>query len=388
LLPNERRSRFFVQPATLLRWHRDLVRRRWTYPHRSGRPAIPAGTVGIVLRLARENPSWGYRRIQGELVTMGLRLAPSSVWAILRRHRIDPAPTRRGPTWSESLRAQTTTMLACDFFHVDTVLLRRLYVLFFIELDTRKVYLTGVTENPTALWVTQQARNLTGALGQRAAAVSFLIRDRDAKFPGSFDEVFRSEGVRIIRTPIRAPRANAFARALRRDGPQGVPRPDADPRATTARGSSVGVRGSLQHASSTPLALASVTRSRTPAGFSNSVSRTDASAASGPARRTHSRVRPGRLTPMDEIFGTHRMFHHALFVGMCHMCTRVLHSHHEFHLRPRVAQCSQRRASARRGRRANDSDSGPTPRRGARAPAPKARRTRRGGARRYLSSRR
>ena len=211
LLPNERRSRFFVQPATLLRWHRDLVRRRWTYPHRSGRPAIPAGTVGIVLRLARENPSWGYRRIQGELVTMGLRLPPSSVWAILRRHRIDPAPTRSGPTWSEFLRAQTTTMLACDFFHVDTVLLRRLYVLFFIELDTRKVYLTGVTENPTALWVTQQARNLTGALGQRAVAVSFLIRDRDTKFPGSFDEVFRSEGVRIIRTPIRAPRANAFA---------------------------------------------------------------------------------------------------------------------------------------------------------------------------------
>jgi putative transposase len=211
LLSKERRGRFFVQPETLLRWHRDLVRRRWTYPRRPGRPAIPAGTVGIVLRLANENPTWGYRRIQGELMKMGLRLAPSSVWAILHRRRLDPSPTRSGPTWSEFLRAQATTMLACDFFHVDTVLLRRVYVLFFIELDTRKVYLAGVTENPVGTWVTQQARDLTSALGQRAAPVSFLIRDRDAKFPPGFDEVFRSEGARIIRTPIRAPRANAFA---------------------------------------------------------------------------------------------------------------------------------------------------------------------------------
>lgn len=211
LLPNERRSRFFVQPATLLRWHRDLVRRRWTYPHRSGRPAIPAGTVGIVLRLARENPSWGYRRIQGELVTMGLRLAPSSVWAILRRHRIDPAPTRSGPTWSEFLRAQTTTMLACDFFHVDTVLLRRLYVLFFIELGRRWVWITGVTAHPHVTWVTQQARDVTGDLEDEGIEVKFLIRDRDTKYVSNFDTVFTGAGAQVLRTPFRTLNANAHA---------------------------------------------------------------------------------------------------------------------------------------------------------------------------------
>ena len=142
---------------------------------------------------------------------MGIGLAPSSVWAILRRHGIDPTPGRTGPTWSEFLRSQASSMLACDFFTVDTVLLRRLYVLFFIELDTRRVYLTGVTANPAGAWVIQQARNLTMVLAERARPVRFLVRDRDAKFTASFDEVFRSEGIRIIRTPVRAPRANAFA---------------------------------------------------------------------------------------------------------------------------------------------------------------------------------
>ncbi len=211
LLSRHRRRRLFVQPETLLRWHRDLVRRRWTYAHRSGRPSVPAGTVTIVLRLARENPTWGYRRIHGELATMGVRLAPSSVWEILRRHGVEPSPSRVGPTWSEFVRAQATTMLACDFFHVDTVLLRRFYVLFFIELDTRRVHVTGVTASPVREWVTQQARNLSSVLAERTVAVRFLIRDRDAKFTSSFDEIFRSEGIGIIRTPVRAPRANAFA---------------------------------------------------------------------------------------------------------------------------------------------------------------------------------
>jgi len=141
LLSRAKPSRFFVQPATLLRWHRDQVRRRWTYPHSPGRPSIPAGTVRLVVRLAWENPTWGYRRIHGELVGMGIRLAPSSVWAILR-HGLDRSRGRTGPTWTEFLRAQALSMLACDFFTVDTVLLRRLYVLyvlFFIGLDTRRV---------------------------------------------------------------------------------------------------------------------------------------------------------------------------------------------------------------------------------------------------------
>ena len=212
LLSIARRGRFFVQPETLLRWHRELVRRKWTYSHRRpGRPGIPTGTVALVLRLARENPTWGYRRIHGELATMGVRLAPSSVWAILRRHGIEPTPRRTGPTWAEFLRAQAGTMLACDFFTVDTVLLRRLYALFFIEIDTRRIYLCGVTSIPVGEWVVQQARNLSFALASRSRAARFLIRDRDAKFTSRFDEVFRSEGIRTIKTPIRAPRANAFA---------------------------------------------------------------------------------------------------------------------------------------------------------------------------------
>ncbi len=211
LLNRRHLAQLFVQPETLFRWHRDLVRHRWTYPCRQGRPSLPAGTVGIVQRLARENPTWGYRRIHGELAKMGLRLAPSSVWVILRRHGIDPSPRRSGPTWIEFLRAQASPMLACDFFTVDTVLLRRLYVLFFIEIDTRRVYVTGITAHPIERWVVQQARNVSSALAERARPVTFLIRDRDSKFTASFDEVFHSEGIRIIRTPVRVPRANAFA---------------------------------------------------------------------------------------------------------------------------------------------------------------------------------
>jgi transposase InsO family protein len=211
LLDRRRRGRFFVQPETLLRWHRELIRRKWTQPHRAGRPSISAGTVAIICRLARENPTWGYRRIQGELTTIGVVLAPSSVWTVLRRHGIDPSPLRAGPSWTEFLRTQASSMLACDFFSVDTVLLKRLYVLFFIELDTRRVYVTGVSAHPTGSWVVQQARNLTMALEDRVHRVKYLLRDRDTKFTSSFDEVFKAEGVRIIRTPVRAPRANAFA---------------------------------------------------------------------------------------------------------------------------------------------------------------------------------
>ena len=149
--------------------------------------------------------TWGYRRIQGELARMGVTLAPSSVWAILHRHGIDPSPMRTEPGWKEFVRTQASSMLACDFFSVDTVLLKRFYVLFFIELDTRRVHVTGVTAHPTGSWVVQQARNLAMALEDRVQPIKFLIRDRDTKFTSSFDEVFRSEGIRIIRTPVRAP---------------------------------------------------------------------------------------------------------------------------------------------------------------------------------------
>ena len=212
LLSRTRRGRFFVQPATLLAWHRDLVRRRWTHSHRrSGRPPLATGTVALVIRLARENPTWGYRRICGELATMGISVAPSSIWAIPKRRGIDPAPRRSGPTWAEFLRAQAEGVIACDFFDVDTVLLRRFSVPFFIDHDTRRVHLAGITAGPVAGRVTQQARNLCFDLAERAIPARFLIRDRDTKLTSSFDAVFAAEGIRIIKTPITAPRANAIA---------------------------------------------------------------------------------------------------------------------------------------------------------------------------------
>jgi len=205
-LPRERWGSLFVRPETLRRWHRALVARRWTYPHRPpGRPGVATGVRSLVLRLARENSNWGYRRIQGELARLGITLAPSTVWEILRRAGIEPAPRRASESWREFLCAQAAGMVACDFLTVDTVLLRRLYVLVFVEFATRRVHLAGITANPTWEWVTQQARNVIGDLGP----LKFLIRDRDAKFSKSFDDIFRSEGIRIIRSPIRAPRANA-----------------------------------------------------------------------------------------------------------------------------------------------------------------------------------
>jgi putative transposase len=211
MLPRASWSSFLVRPETLLRWHRRLVARKWTRPHRPpGRPSIDPEVRGLVLRLARENPRWGYQRIRGELTHLGIRFSATSIASVLRRAGLGPAP-RRGPTWSEFLKAQAHGIIACDFFTVETLRLKTLYVLFFIELHTRRVHVAGATANPDSAWVTQQARNLTMATTDRDAPVRFLVRDRDAKFSASFDEVFRAEGIRVIRTPIRAPNANAFA---------------------------------------------------------------------------------------------------------------------------------------------------------------------------------
>jgi transposase len=201
-----------VTPATLLRWHRELVARRWTYPHRRpGRPPKPAEVRELVMRLARENPGWGYRRIQGELVGLGVKLAASTVWTILKEAGIEPAPKRLEQSWAQFLRQQAASILECDFFTVETLFLRRFYVLFFIELATRRVHIAGVTTNPGGRWVTQQARNLLMRLDDEEARPLFLVRDRDSKFTGDFDEVFRTEGIRVIKAPVRAPKARAHA---------------------------------------------------------------------------------------------------------------------------------------------------------------------------------
>ena len=207
------RSHRIVTPATLLQWHRDLVKRRWTQPrgHRAGGRRTPPELRRLVLRLAAENSSWGYRRIHGELAGLGYQIAASTVWSILQQAGIDPAPRRDGPSWRQFLRGQAHSILATDFFCVDTRLLQRLYVLFVVEHATRRVHLLGVTANPSGSGVAQQARNLLMDLGDRAAEFRFLIRDRDSKFTGVFEAVFASEGMRILRTPVRAPQANAIA---------------------------------------------------------------------------------------------------------------------------------------------------------------------------------
>ena len=203
LLPRPRWRSFLITPATLLSWHRRLVARRWTYAARSGRPPIHREVHALVLRLARDNPRWGYLRIVGEMKGLGFALSATTVRMWLRQAGLGPVGTRGGTTWREFVRTHRRSMLAVDFFTVETIWLQRLYVLFFIELGSRRVHLAGCTANPTASWVTQQARQLTWTLAERSEPFRFLIRDRDQKFTGSFDEVFRSAGIESIRTPFR-----------------------------------------------------------------------------------------------------------------------------------------------------------------------------------------
>ncbi len=195
LLGRASRPSFFVRPDTLLGWHRQLVRRRWTYTGRGpGRPPVSEETCEFVLRLARENPGWGYQRIVGELAGVGVQVSATTVAKILRQAGEPPANTRARMCWREFLRTHAESIIACDFFTVETLWLGRLYVLFFIELGSRRVHVAGCTANPDGAWTTQQARQLAWSLPDRSAPIRFLIHDRDSKFSRSFDEVFRSEG--------------------------------------------------------------------------------------------------------------------------------------------------------------------------------------------------
>jgi len=217
LIPRTRWSEVFpVTPATLLAWHRKLAAKKYdTSRQRApGRPPTVRSIARLVVRLAKENPLWGHRRIHGELTKLGVTVAPSTVWEILRTAGINPAPRRSGPTWRQFLHAQASGILAVDFYHVDTVLLKRLYVLVFIEHGTRRMHLGGVTANPTGEWTVQQARNLALTLGERFEDFKFLIRDRGSNFTASFDAVFQAAGTRILRTAVQAPRMNATCERL------------------------------------------------------------------------------------------------------------------------------------------------------------------------------
>jgi putative transposase len=213
LLPGKQRMHHLVTPGTVLRWHRRVVTRKWTYPHRTGRPPVSTEIAALIERLATENPAWGYQRIQGELLKLGHRVGASTIRRILKALKVPPAPKRHtDETWRQFLHAQAATMLATDFFHVDcAVTLQRLYCFFVIEVGSRYVHILGITANPDGLWTTQQIRNLLMDLGDHAAGFRFLVRDRAGQFTASFDAALASTGIQAAKIPPRSPRANAYA---------------------------------------------------------------------------------------------------------------------------------------------------------------------------------
>jgi putative transposase len=207
---------FAVTPTTLLAWHRRLIARKWDYTsrRRPGRSRMSAKIRKLVIRIATDNPGWGHRRVQGELVRLGHPIAASTVWQILHDAGIGPAPRHTGPTWKQFLTAQAHGILAAGFVHVDTILLRRIYALIIIEHGTRRAHLAGITAYPDGAWTTQAGRNFLMDFDQRAASARFLIRDRAGQFTDTFDAVFTAAGIRILLSPPQAPRANAICERM------------------------------------------------------------------------------------------------------------------------------------------------------------------------------
>jgi transposase len=216
VIPKARRHglRLLVTPDTILRWHRDIIRRRWAARSkrgRTGRPATRRNIKALVLRLARENPGWGYRRIHGELAGLGVKIAASTAWEILKKAGIDPAPRRTGPAWSLFLRSQAEAILACDFFTADLLDGTQAYVLAVIEHASRRIRILGVTLHPAGEWTAQQARNLIMDLGEQAHRVKFMIRDRGSNYTAVFDAVLAGAGIRTVLCNVQTPRMNAIA---------------------------------------------------------------------------------------------------------------------------------------------------------------------------------
>jgi putative transposase len=213
LLPGRLRTHRLVTPGTVLRWHRRMVTRKWTYPDRTGRSPVSAKIAALIEQFATENNGWGYQRIQGELLKLGHRIGASTIRRVPTTLKIPPAPKRRtDATWRQFLHTQASTMLATDFFHVDcAVTLQRLYCLFIIEVSRRYVHILGITANPDGPWTVQQIPNLVMNLGDCAAGFRFLVRDRAGQFTGAFDAVLADAGIEAVKIPPRSPRANAYA---------------------------------------------------------------------------------------------------------------------------------------------------------------------------------
>ena len=301
-LPRPQRAGRLVTPETLLRWHRRRIARYWTQPCRApGRPCTSVELRRLIIDMATNNPTWGYRRITGELAGLGHRIGASTVWRILKQHRFDPAPQRTSLTWSQFLRSQAA--VACDFATVDTALLRRCYLLFFIDITNREVLYGGITANPTGAWTTQAARNLLVCHPRRFTHSRALVRDRASQFVNDFDEVFRTEGPQDSQDPGPGTHGQRLRRALDRQSAPRAARPHHHLEPTPTPAARDRLHRPLQRSSAPPLA-----QPATP-GVDATAKRQRTTASNCPndtLRRPHQRIPKSRLTSPDTVSGTHR----------------------------------------------------------------------------------